>query len=228
MTIKHRWSRFLVLAAVLGTGALVALAPWVPCGGRANVPQAVAAEVAQAKHYPGHVLLIRHAEKPKDKSDKHLTSRGAARAAALPSLFYIPEAFPSKPAPFPTPDFLYATKESKHSNRPVETVQPLAKALGDLPVHAEHADDDFQPVVDLLFNEKHAGKTALVCWHHGQMRNLAEAVAAKAKNADQVQKKIQKWDDEVYDRVWHFTFTEQGQATYANEPQRLLFKDSPD
>jgi hypothetical protein len=91
-------------------------------------------------------------------------SRGAARAAALPSLFFIPKAFRTKPAPFPTPDFIVATAESKHSNRPVETVQPLARALGDMAIHAKHADDDYQPVVDHLFgNAKHAGKTALIC-----------------------------------------------------------------
>jgi hypothetical protein len=228
MKFKYRSSRILALAVALATGAMLALGAWAPCSGRTALPRPVAAEVLQAVQYPRDVLLIRHAEKPDDTSDKHLTSRGAARAAALPSLFFIPKAFRTRPAPFPTPDFIYATAESKHSNRPVETVQPLASALGDATIHAEHEDDDFQPVVDHLFNQKHAGKTALVCWHHGQMRHLALAVAAKAKNADQVRKKIPKWDDDVYDRVWHFTFTEQGEATFADRPQRLLFKDSPD
>ena len=55
------------------------------------------------------------------------------------------------PAPLATPDFIYATKESKHSNRPVETVTPLAKALKDLHIHYKHADHDYQIVVDAIF-----------------------------------------------------------------------------
>lgn len=80
-------------------------------------------------NFPKQVLIIRHAEKPDAKDDPHLTSRGAARAAALPSLFVAPPTFPTKPASFPNPDFLFATKESSHSSRPVETVTPLSKAL---------------------------------------------------------------------------------------------------
>jgi hypothetical protein len=41
--------------------------------------------------------------------------------------------------PFPTPDFLFATMVSKHSDRSVETVTPPAKALK-LDVNAEDPD----------------------------------------------------------------------------------------
>jgi hypothetical protein len=100
-----------------------------------------------------------------ENGDEHLNSCGAARAAALPSLFYIPKsAFQTKPAPFPTPAFIYATKASKNRNRPVETVQPLAKALGDMEIHVKHADRDCQQVVDKLLDENHAGKTVLICF----------------------------------------------------------------
>src|SRR5437899_782826 len=93
--------------------------------------------------FPRQVLVIRHAEKPDDDTNIHLTSRGAARAAALPSLFLIPPTFPSKSAPLAAPDFIFATKESKHSNRPVETVTPLARALGDMPVHRKQANEKY-------------------------------------------------------------------------------------
>src|SRR5262249_20882817 len=112
-------------------------------------------------------------------------------------------------------------------NRPVETVQPLAKALGDKEIHAKHADDDYQLVVDHLFsNAKYAGKTVLICWHHGKIYKLTQAVLAKAKNADQVKGQVPNhWDQDVFDRVWLITFDDQGQATFANRRQRLLFKD---
>jgi hypothetical protein len=176
---------------------------------------------------PHHVLIIRHAEKPKGGNDIHLTSRGAGRAAALPSLFLIPPTFPTQPAPFPTPDFLFATKESPESNRPVETVRPLAKALGDMPIHDKHANGDYQAVVDHVFGDaKFAGKTVLICWHHGKIPQLAGAVAKQAKNHDALRRQIPgPWDDQVFDRVWQFTFDSQGGATFADRPQRLLFGD---
>jgi hypothetical protein len=182
----------------------------------------------QAGKHPAEVLIIRHGEKANDENDIHLNSRGAARAAAIPSLFVIPPTFPTKPAPLPTPDFLYATKQSKHSNRPVETVTPLSKVLGDVQIHDKHKDADFQGVVDAIFgDDKHAGKVVLICWHHGSIPDLASAVAAKARNADRLKTQVPgKWEGAVFDRVWRFTFDDKNQATFANDPQRLLFGDS--
>jgi hypothetical protein len=115
---------------------------------------------------------------------------------------------------------------SDDSNRPVETVEPLAKALGDIDIHAKHADHDFQPVVDHLFSETHAGKTILICWHHGQIPPLTKAILNKATNSAVVTKDVPKhWQDEVFDRVWQITFKKQGTATFADLPQKLLFLD---
>jgi hypothetical protein len=213
----HRLGRFALLtAALLLLGSLPA-GRWAEAG-----------PAAGGGKQPQYVLIIRHAEKPKDDRDPHLTSRGAGRAAALPSLFWIKDAFRTKPARFPTPDFLFATCESKHSNRPVETVQPLAKALGDLPIHDKHANDDYQAVVDHVFNDaKFADKTVLICWHHGKIPKLARAVGDKAKNKDKHRARVPpRWDDKVFDRVWQFTFDGQGGAKFADRPQRLLYGDS--
>lgn len=221
--------RILPAAALVLLGSLV-LGPW-PNGPRPWMGIAAANEKTdnQSGKHPHQVLIIRHAEKPDDDGDPNLSSRGAARAAALPELFLIPPAFPTKPAPFPTPDFVYATKASEKSNRPVETVSPLAKVLGDLRIHDRHANDDFQDVVDAIFgDDKHDGKTVLICWHHGKIRKLTLAVLARAKNADKVMDKVPcEWDEAVFDRVWQITFDDQNKATFANRPQRLLFEDTP-
>jgi broad specificity phosphatase PhoE len=211
--------RLFVLAAFLVLAGFLTAGQW-------TWHSAPAAEAAQAGGYPQHVLLIRHAEKPAGKGDPHLTSRGAARAAALPSLFFIPKsAFQTKPAPFPTPDFIYATKKSDNSNRPVETVEPLAKALG-MEIHHQHANQDFPALVDHLFNDKHAGKTVLICWHHGTIAELTLTVLKKAKNSKKVTSDVPKhWKDDVFDRVWQIDFDKQGNATYLDRPQKLLFKD---
>jgi hypothetical protein len=212
-----------MLAAILAVFGLLPVGPWGRGGDAAGV---TAASEAGGKP-PRHLLLIRHAEKPDDDRDIHLTSRGAARAAALPSLFLIPPTFPTKPAPFPTPDYLFATKESHKSNRPVETVTPLARALGDMHIHKKHADDDFAAVVDHIFGDaKYAGKTVLICWHHGKIRKLALAIVGRARNGDKLKGRVPKhWGDAVFDRVWQITFDGQDEATFADRPQRLLFGD---
>src|SRR5258707_337996 len=72
---------------------------------------------------PRIILIIRHAEKPEDSKepkDPDLSKRGFERAAALARVI---------PSNFPHPDFLIATKRSAHSNRPMETIEPLSRAL---------------------------------------------------------------------------------------------------
>jgi hypothetical protein len=228
MIAGQKCTRILLLATILGVSGFLPAQPAGPLrGAAAGIPSLSRAKAAQVVSYPRDVLLLRHAEKPDEKGDKHLTSRGAARAAALPSLFFIPNAFRTKPAPFPTPDYVFATSESKNSNRCVETLQPLAKALGDLAIHSKYANADYQALVDHLFGDgKHAGKTVLICWHHGKLPELTQAVLAKAKNAAKVKEQIPThWEDNVFDRVWQFTFDDQGNAAFRDRPQNLLFKD---
>jgi hypothetical protein len=217
MNACQRWQRFALTALILS----------VLCRPAAAFSSASAEAGGQPGKYPLHVLILRHAEKPDQDNDPHLTSRGAARAAALPSLFLIPPTFPTKPAPLPTPDFIFATQESKHSNRPVETVTPLAKALGDMPIHAKHKDEDYQAVVDEIFGKaKYAGKTTLICWHHGKIPHLTLAILEKAKNGNKLKDQVPKhWDDAIFDRVWQITLDDAGTAAFADQPQRLLFGD---
>src|SRR5260370_42647676 len=111
MRPRYRFVLGVLLVAALFLMGLLALGPWPRCLGPAT-GIAAASEQAdkQSVKHPHQVLIIRHAEKPDDEGDPHLTSRGAARAAALPALFLIPPTFSTKPAPLPTPAFLFATK----------------------------------------------------------------------------------------------------------------------
>jgi hypothetical protein len=228
MTSWHRVERYALRAVILACFGLLPLGLWAAAGVPAPaVASARKTGVEQPGKYPSQVLILRHAEKPDNDDDPHLTSRGAARAAALPSLFLIPPTFPTKPAPFAVPDFLFAAEESKHSNRPVETITPLSKVLGDQHIHHKHKDDDFQAVADELFSDgKYAGKTVLICWHHGKIPKLTRAILDKATNAATVKDQVPKhWADTVFDRVWQITFDGTGQASFNDRPQRLLFND---
>lgn len=191
---------------------------------------------------PSQVLIIRHGEKvgdPKRDNDggRHLSIQGSARAAALPMLFVpaLPQLscalhlkaaqfhghyrqIPTKgKAPrFPTPNHIFATQRSKHSNRPVETVTPLATAL-DLPIHDRFADKekDIKKMVNAILND-YPGKIVLICWHHGKIPDLAKALGVS---------KPPKWDGKVFDRVWQITFPK-GKASLQDLPQMLLYGDS--
>jgi broad specificity phosphatase PhoE len=166
---------------------------------------------------PRQILLIRHAEKPDNDQDIHLSPKGKARAEALPWLF---RKTADRPDPLPRPDFLFATKESKHSNRPVETVTPLARELN-LFLSADFEDNDFgQLAAELLTNPKYGDKTVLVCWHHGRLPDLARAL--KAMDVPDEFK-------DHFDRVWVVAYDAQGNGKpLVKRHQELLPGDSKD
>lgn len=193
-----------------------------------------------SSNFPAQVLLVRHGEKLGDPSSddgisSDLSVRGASRAAAIPSLFCSTQTlscslsqgsssfsgqFSSSgtgTAPrFPTPNFIFATQKSHHSNRPVETITPLATALN-LKINDKHSDDEYGDVAnDILQHPKYAGQVVLVCWHHGKLQDLAQSLGVK--NA-------QKWPGTVFDRVWQITYPN-GVASLVDAPQMLLYGDS--
>jgi hypothetical protein len=167
---------------------------------------------------PSTVLIIRHGEKPGDPSTDSdsdsidLSTRGYERAAAL--AVYVP-------ATFGKPDFLFATQASKHSNRPVETITPLAQALH-LSIDEKHADADYATVAqDVLTHPKYAGKLVLICWHHGKIPELSAALGGVPPTSH--------WQGTVFDRVWRIDYPAGGVVTglkVQDIPQQLLFGDT--
>jgi hypothetical protein len=123
---------------------------------------------------------------------------------------------PAQPPRFPLPDFIIASQHSKHSNRPVETITPLAAALG-MPYNDKHANEDYPTVANnLLTHLKYAGKIVLVCWHHGKVPEFAQALGVSNPP---------DWPDNVFDRVWQITYSS-GTVTLQNLPQMLLYGDA--
>lgn len=165
---------------------------------------------------PNAILIIRHAEKPADAADPGLSPAGRGRAEALPDLF---RKSPSSPDPFPAQDFVLAAKASRHSDRPAETVAPLATALG-LEVDARYAGDDLTGLAGEVYtNPRYAGKTVLICWHHGAIPELAAVLGATGVP--------HKWRDDVFDRVWVVSFGPRGENTpLVQRPQALMPGDA--
>jgi len=169
----------------------------------------------------GTVLIIRHAEKPPDNdSSPLLAPEGDARAQK-----YIAYFKNLKIGNFPgTPQFVFATKESEKSNRPWLTVRPLVKALN-LPHDNSIENDQFARVVAQLGGGGFDGKTVLVCWHHGKIPPLLDALGANHRTllgADEWPKYIYGWIVELqFDRDGNLK-----QSAIRNE--HLMSDDTPE
>jgi len=176
---------------------------------------------------PAIIYIIRHGEKPgKPGDDKeggpNLSIKGSARASALPTLFlpskvelscrlgvppgtakgnflgtYLATELPGSEPRFRTPDYLFATKESSASNRPLETISPLSAALG-LPLNDHYSNDHYKELADeLKTNPVYIGKIILICWHHGNIPELAKELGVPSPH--------KPWPAKVFDCLWEIT-----------------------
>jgi hypothetical protein len=217
MTTIFQRRRFFLLAAILA--ALTA-------GFSTGIAECQ--DSAKSGKFPRCILIIRHAEKTGSKTDVHLSETGKERAKLLPALFM---ASTSRTAPFPTPDFIFAARKSTDSQRPGETVTPLAMKLK-LPINDDYHSSTKEVTKigekrkganelrdELFSNAKYAGKTILICWRHGAIVELAKTL--KVDNIPA------KWEDGVFDRVWQISYDKQGKVSFFDRPQRLMAGDSP-
>jgi broad specificity phosphatase PhoE len=160
------------------------------------------------------IFVIRHAEKPDAKAqgvdDKgvadpdSLIPRGWQRAGALavyfgsglpaPNRIYAAAADKEKVAPH--------TKVGSKSKRPVETITPLAKKLGQTPVetYTKGQEADLAAAIAAL-----AGVT-LVCWQHEAIPDIARAIMGAAAGIPD------PWPDDRFDVVWRFVRSDAGKS----------------
>jgi hypothetical protein len=167
---------------------------------------------AQAWATPAQVLLIRHGEKP--DSGKDLSVMGEERARALVDFFQEePEVTDYGP-----PVAIFAMAGSgDQTRRPVETVEPLAKALG-LELR-EVAENQAQSMVhSILTNPAYDGKMVLICWVHEEIPAIAHLLGAtQAPN---------QWDEKAFDRVWEINYSDGQVSSFKDLPQDLMPGDS--
>ena len=144
------------------------------------------------------ILIVRHAEKP--DSGMELTAAGAQRADAYTNYFrrFIVD---SKPLSL---DCLIAAADSKNSHRPRLTLEPLSKSLG-LPLDLRYNDKESDQLAAELQARPH-GKQILICWRHGQIPALLQALGADpAKLLPDG-----KWPDEVFSWVIQLRYDQEG------------------
>jgi hypothetical protein len=166
---------------------------------------------------PAQVLIIRHAEKPREKSAVNLSLKGQERAMALVPFFtQTPElVYQGLPAA------LFATKiiPGDLSHFSLETLEPLSQRLRVL-TDAHFAKWEYGPLAhEVLTNLKYQKKTVLICWDYEYIPRLAAALGVRPEPP--------RWPEEVFDRVLIITYRGD-QASLVNMPQRLMFGDSPE
>jgi len=145
---------------------------------------------------PAQIILIRHAEKPADAKNPHLSRTGLERAERLVSFITTDPAMTR----FGPPVAVFATRTTKDGDgqRTQETVAPLARALK-LPVQTPFVGKDYAKLAKLvLANPAYAGKTVLICWNHEEIPQLAAALGIKPEPP--------KWKASVFDRVYLISY----------------------
>jgi broad specificity phosphatase PhoE len=156
-----------------------------------SAPRSEFSAAPHANGGPSRIILMRHADKPDDPDDPDLSAAGMARAEHLAT--YIPQTFGK-------PDYIIATARSKHSDRPLETVEPLARAVGVTVLH-DIRDKDFEDLVDEIFSDPtYHDKTIVISWHHGTLPAIAALLGAPAGSYPD------PWPDDTYNVILDFRY----------------------
>ena len=164
----------------------------------------------QSAPRPAQIILIRHAEKPADEDNPHLSAKGVQRAKQLVAFL---TTYPAM-TKFGPPVAIYATETTKHDDgvRTQETMAPLAKALR-LPVQTPYLSKNYASLAEaILANGAYAGKTIVICWNHQVIPELVAALG--------VMPRPPKWKGGVFDRVYLITYPG-GKATLMETSEQL-------
>ena len=195
------------------------------------------------------VMVVRHAEKPDTYNGlayagvdpagdtcgaagiESLVTLGWQRAGGLVTLFAPP--WGPKP-PLLQPGHIYAAdpatddKGKVPSQRPFETVTPLATMLG-LTINAKHKKDDYDKVVtDALAKSG----PVLICWQHEDIVSIGQSILSQTGSTDIVLPPswpVDKNSVARYDLVWVFSRPSgNGPITeFVQFAQMLLAGDGP-
>jgi hypothetical protein len=159
---------------------------------------------------PAQVIIIRHGEKPATGNEL-LVPQGVCRADELAKTF---------PAQFGTPVAIYAMNPNDEdgSLRPIETVTPLANALG-LTIKHDYTRKKFSQLVqDIMGNETYQGKLVLICWEHKVIPDLVQAFQDGGWSANSATWPS-KWSGDIFDQAWILNFA--GNPSFQIIPENI-------
>lgn len=171
--------------------------------------------IASCWAVPAQVLLIRHAEKPSSGDD--LSQQGYERAQAYVNYF---ETNPTVTR-YGTPVAIYAMAQSNEdtSLRSIETVTPLAEALG-LSVLANYAKDDVEALAnEILSAPAYDGKMVLICWEHKMLDKIAAQLGVNPEPAS--------YPGDAFNWVWEIDFSNNVVSNFKEFQADILPSDGP-
>jgi hypothetical protein len=191
---------------------------------------------------PTKIMIIRHGEKPakspgpNDPVDvlesgqpgngKSLIVIGWQRAGALNAFFAPYQSKPANPA-IATPDFIYAPAPHAESNRPCETVTPLAAWL-----NYAQGSSQFNVTYTIGGGEQAMAAsvltqtgTGLICWEHDNiMPNIMQAIHGSVPISNYAS--IPNPFPDVFYLVWILDLASDGKSyTWSSVNQNLMAGD---
>jgi hypothetical protein len=153
------------------------------------------------------LFLVRHAEKP-DTGDQ-LNAEGVARAQKYVQYFQNQVRYDGQPIQW---NYLFASAESEKSDRPILTIQPLSEAIH-LQIDSSFKNKHFEDLVKELQKDKdHKFDNAnvLICWHHGEILDLALALGANPDELPSSAHWPTKWPKTAYGWLLKIYFKSDG------------------
>ena len=113
-------------------------------------------------------------------------------------------------------DYLSATADSSESWRPRLTIEPLAGELG-LSICSSYPDKSYGDLdKEILDQPKCNNGIILICWHHGEILNLAEALEVSPQTLPASSTwPVPPWPEDVYG--WLLQISDDGMGTIVAE-----------
>lgn len=164
----------------------------MPSTGVATAP----IHAAESSPMPGRatIFLIRHAEKP--RTGPGLSPAGKQRAEAYVKYLRRLKDRKGKTIHW---DYLFACEDSDNSDRPLLTITPLAEKLGKQ-VNTDYKDKDYAKLA-AYFREnakQYANRNILICWHHGEILQLTQAMGASDESLPAASNWPAKWNGKAF------------------------------
>lgn len=171
----------------------------------------MAALVSTALAKPKNIIITRHADRP--LADNCLSLQGLERSAALAYYFAGTPLYNNPPI-----SHVFAEFKGKESVS-IRSIQTCASIAAHLKLslntnYNQKQTDEFAK--EILTNPKYNGSSILICWNHGGINPLVQALGGEDPG---------KWKSDIFDQVYILTYEGEAKPKFQKILQKLMFGD---